>query len=239
MYAILVKEINTFFSSLIGYVVIGTFLVVMGLVMFVFPDSSVLEGNFANLDTLFIFAPMIFMFLIPAVTMRTLAEEQQTGTIELLVTRPVTDAQIVLAKFFACVILVVFALLPTLAYYYTVYNLGATPGNLDTGGIMGSYIGLLFLAASFVAVGLFASSLTNNQIVSAGHVFVLFLFHGLRFFEPTACVLRPYRRHCSIVGHPIPLRFHESWRAGQPRPDLFHICHHLVLNGYQPLLGAA
>jgi ABC-2 type transport system permease protein len=166
MFSILKKEINTFFSSLIGYVVIGTFLVLMGLVMFVFPDYSVLDGNFANLDTLFSMSPMIFMFLIPAVTMRTLAEEQQTGTIELLVTRPVSDWQIVSAKFLACLILVVFALLPTLTYYFTVYQLGAPAGNLDSGGIMGSYIGLVFLAAAFVAIGVFASSLTNNQIVA-------------------------------------------------------------------------
>jgi len=178
MFAILKKEINTFFSSLIGYVVIGTFLVLMGLLMFVFPDYSVLDGNFANLDTLFGIAPMVFMFLIPAVTMRTLAEEQQSGTIELLVTRPVSDWQIVFAKFLACLVLVIFALIPTFTYYITVYQLGAPAGNLDTGGIIGSYIGLIFLAAAFVAVGIFASSLTNNQIVS----FVLATFLCFFFY---------------------------------------------------------
>ncbi len=178
MFAILTKEINTFFSSLIGYVVMGVFLVIMGLMMFVFPDYSVLDGNFANLDTLFGIAPMIFMFLIPAVTMRTLAEEHQSGTIELLVTRPVSDWQIVWAKFLACLLLVVFALLPTITYYITVRQLGAPVGNLDSGGIMGSYIGLLFLAAAFVAIGVFASSLTNNQIVS----FVLATFLCFFFY---------------------------------------------------------
>lgn len=176
MFSILKKEINAFFSSLIGYVVMGVFLVLMGLVMFVFPDYSVLDGNYASLDTLFGIAPMIFMFLIPAVTMRTLAEEQQSGTIELLVTRPVSDGQIVMAKFLASLILVIFTLIPTLLYYITVYNLGATKGNLDSGGIFGSYIGLIFLAAAFVAIGVFASSLTNNQIVA----FVLATF--LSFF---------------------------------------------------------
>lgn len=176
MFSILKKEINAFFSSLIGYVVMGVFLVLMGLVMFVFPDYSVLDGNYASLDTLFGIAPMIFMFLIPAVTMRTLAEEQQSGTIELLVTRPVSDGQIVMAKFLASLILVIFTLIPTLLYYITVYNLGATKGNLDSGGIFGSYIGLVFLAAAFVAIGVFASSLTNNQIVA----FVLATF--LSFF---------------------------------------------------------
>lgn len=166
MYAIFIKEINAFFSSLIGYIVIGIFLVLMGLVMWVFPDYSVIDGNYATLDTLFAMAPLIFLFLIPAVTMRTFAEENQTGTIELLATRPISDWQIVGGKFLACFTLVVFALLPTVLYYITVYVLGAPPGNLDSGGIMGSYVGLLFLAAAFVAIGIFASSLSNNQIVA-------------------------------------------------------------------------
>lgn len=176
MYSIFKKEINTFFSSLIGYIVIGVFLVLMGLVLWVFPEYSVLDGGYAQLDTLFSMAPMIFLFLIPAVTMRTLAEEQQTGTIELLVTRPVTDWQIVLGKYFASLALVVFALIPTALYYFTVYKLGNPPGNLDSGGILGSYIGLFFLAGAFTAIGVFASSLTNNQIVA----FVLATF--LSFF---------------------------------------------------------
>jgi ABC-2 type transport system permease protein len=166
MLPIFKKEINTFFSSLIGYIVIGVFLVLMGLLLWVFPEFSILDGAYANLDTLFAVSPMVFMFLIPAVTMRTFAEEKQTGTIELLATRPITDWQIVGGKFLACLTLVVFALLPTALYYVSVYQLGAPPGNLDSGGIMGSYIGLLFLAAAFSAIGVFASSLTNNQIVA-------------------------------------------------------------------------
>lgn len=166
MYAIFKKEINTFFASPIGYIVIGVFLVLMGLLLWVFPDYSILDGSYANLDTLFSLAPTVFMFLIPAVTMRSLAEEKQTGTIELLVTRPITDWQIVGGKFLACMCLVVFALIPTVIYYISVYRLGAPVGNLDSGGIMGSYIGLLFLAGAFVAIGVFASSLSNNQIIS-------------------------------------------------------------------------
>jgi len=160
------KEINSFFSSLIGYMVIGVFLILMGLVLFVFPDTSLLTGGYATLDTLFGTAPIVFLFLIPAVTMRTLAEEQSSGTIELLVTRPLSDWEIVLGKFLASFLLVVFALIPTFTYYLTVYFLGAPQGNLDSGGIIGSYIGLLFLAGAFVSIGVFASSLTNNQIVS-------------------------------------------------------------------------
>jgi ABC-2 type transport system permease protein len=166
MLPIFFKEINAFFSSLIGYIVVGTFLVLMGLLLWVFPEYSILDSNYATLDTLFGIAPMVFMFLIPAVTMRAFAEEKQSGTIELLVTWPITDWQIVGGKFLACFVLVVFALLPTLLYYFSVHQLGAPVGNIDSGGTIGSYIGLLFLAGAFVAIGVFASSLTNNQIVA-------------------------------------------------------------------------
>jgi len=179
MVAIYFREINAFFSSLIGYVVIGVFLVLMGLLLWVLPEYSILDSRFATLDTLFAMAPQVFLFLIPAVTMRSFAEEMQTGTLELLVTRPLSDWQIVTGKFLACLTLVIFALLPTLLYYFTVYQLGAPPGNLDSGGIFGSYIGLLFLAAAFVAIGLFASSLTQNQIVA----FLLAAFLCFFFFQ--------------------------------------------------------
>lgn len=185
MTSIFWKEINTFFSSLIGYIVIGVFLIIMGLVLFIFPDTSLLEYNVASLDQLFLMAPLVFMFLIPAVTMRSFAEEQQDGTIELLTTRPLSDLSIVLGKFFACLLLVVFALLPTLLYYVTVYQLGAPVGNLDSGAIAGSYFGLIFLAAIFASIGIFASSLTSNQIVSfVLATFLCFLFHyGFYYFS--------------------------------------------------------
>ncbi|HNE28669.1 MAG TPA: gliding motility-associated ABC transporter permease subunit GldF [Saprospiraceae bacterium] len=166
MLSIFRKEINAFFSSLVGYIVVGIFLVAMGLWLWVFPASSILESGYATLDMLFSMAPMIFLFLIPAITMRSFAEEKQSGTIELLVTRPLSDWQIVGGKFLASLALVVFALLPTVLYYITVYQLGAPKGNLDSGGIAGSYIGLLFLAGAFAAIGIFASALTNNQIVA-------------------------------------------------------------------------
>ncbi|RMG79174.1 MAG: gliding motility-associated ABC transporter permease subunit GldF [Bacteroidetes bacterium] len=185
MLSIYRKEINSFFSSLIGYIVIGVFLIVLGLVMWVFADTSILSFNYASLDQLFDMAPMIFMFLIPAITMRSFAEEQQNGTIELLVTRPVTDLEIIFGKFFANLTLVIFAILPTLVYYYTVYELGSPKGNLDSGAILGSYIGLIFLAAAFVAIGLFASSLTHNQIIAfILATFLCFIFYwGFWFFS--------------------------------------------------------
>jgi len=166
MLSVFQKEINAFFSSIIGYMVIGVFLVVMGLVMWVFPESSILEHNYATLDQLFNIAPLIFMFLIPAITMRSFAEEQQNGTIELLSTKPIREMEIILGKYFANLVLLIFALIPTLLYFYTVHELGSPKGNLDSGAILGSYIGLIFLGACFVSIGLFASSLTNNQIVS-------------------------------------------------------------------------
>ncbi len=179
MLSIFTKEINAFFSSLIGYIVIGVFLIVLGLVMFVFPDTSLLNYSYATLDQLFSIAPQIFMFLIPAVTMRSFSEEQQTGTIELLVTRPLRDIDIVLGKFLASFTLIIFALIPTLLYYYTVYQLGSPKGNLDSGAIMGSYIGLLLLAMAFISTGIFASSLSKNQIIA----FILSTFLCFFFYS--------------------------------------------------------
>lgn len=177
MYSIFRKEINSFFSSLIGYIVILVFLVAMGMFVWVFPGSNALDFGYASLDPLFFYAPWVFMFLIPAVTMRSFAEEIKSGTIELLTTRPVTDIQIILGKYFAAVFLVVFSLLPTLIYYYTIYTLGSPKGNLDSGAIWGSYIGLVFLSSSFAAIGIFSSSLTSNQIISfIISVFLCFVF---------------------------------------------------------------
>lgn len=170
MVTLLKKELSSFLNSLIGYIVISVFLISIGLFMWVFPSSggqfNVLDAGYANIDTLFIIAPWVFMFLVPAVTMRSFSEEKRTGTIELLLTRPLTDWQIIFAKYFAGFLLVVFSLLPTLIYYFSVRTLGNPPGNIDTGGMWGSYLGLLFLAAGFVAIGIFASSVTDSQIIA-------------------------------------------------------------------------
>lgn len=172
------KEVNSFFSSLIGYMVISVFLIMIGLFMWVFSETNILDYNYATLEQLFSIAPLVFLFLIPAITMRSFAEENQKGTIEFLATKPLTDLQIVLGKYFANLTLVFFALLPTLIYYYSVYNLGSPPGNLDSGGILGSYIGLSFLAAVFTAIGMWASSITDNQIVAfIFGAFLCFFFH--------------------------------------------------------------
>jgi ABC-2 type transport system permease protein len=163
---ILHKEITGFFSSLVAYMAIGIFLLITSLFLWVFPDSSILDYGYAGLDSLFNIAPYVFVFLIPAVTMRSLAEEKKEGTFELLATRPLTDWQIVLGKYLACLLIVVLALIPTLIYYSTVYQLGITKGNVDTGAVIGSYVGLLLLGGAFTSIGIFASSLSKNQIIS-------------------------------------------------------------------------
>lgn len=153
--------------------VIVVFLLITGLFLWVFQsDFNIMSFGYANLDSLFILAPWVFLFLVPAVTMRSFAEEKRTGTIEMLLTKPLSDWQIVTAKYSAGVALVVMALIPTLIYYLSVYCLSLPVGNVDSGGIWGSYIGLFFLSATFVSIGIFCSSITSNQILA----FILSVF---------------------------------------------------------------
>ncbi|MGC3944970.1 MAG: gliding motility-associated ABC transporter permease subunit GldF [Chryseolinea sp.] len=166
MLQIFSKEFSSFLNSLIAYVVVGVFLLAIGLLMWVFPDSSVLDYGYADMSTLFTLGPYVFIFLIPAITMRSFSEEKKGGTLELLFTKPLTDLDIILGKFLACFALVLLALLPTLVYYYSLYTLGNPKGNVDTPGIIGSYIGLAMLAAAFCSIGVMASSLSANQIVA-------------------------------------------------------------------------
>ncbi|MFN8255795.1 MAG: gliding motility-associated ABC transporter permease subunit GldF [Bacteroidales bacterium] len=167
MFQLLKKEISSFFSSLIGYIVVIVFLLSTAMFLWIFPgDFNLLDNGYASLDSFFILAPWVFLFLVPAVTMRLFADEKKSGTIELLFTKPFTDFQIIAAKYLSGLLLVLLSLLPTFIYYISVYMLGSEPGNLDTGGTWGSYIGLFFLAAIYVAIGLFSSSLSENQIIS-------------------------------------------------------------------------
>jgi ABC-2 type transport system permease protein len=170
MLTLYIKEIRSFLSSLIGYIAIGVFITLIGVFMWIIPSegggSNVLDNGFANIDPLFFIAPWVYLFLIPAITMRSFSEEKKTGTIELLLTRPLTDLQIVLAKYFAGFTLVLISLLPTLIYYYSVHVLGYPKGNIDTGGMWGSYVGLLFLGAGFVSIGVFASAIAENQVIA-------------------------------------------------------------------------
>ncbi len=167
MFILLKKEISGFFSSLTGYIVIVVFLIVNGLFMWVFKgDLNVLDNGYSTLETLFIIAPWVFLFLVPAITMRMFSEEKRSGTIELLLTRPLNDMEIILAKYLAAILLILLSLLPTLIYFWSVIRLGSPPGNIDTGGTWGSYIGLFFLSGIYAAIGLFISSTTENQIVA-------------------------------------------------------------------------
>jgi ABC-2 type transport system permease protein len=165
MRALIVKEVRAFLGSLIGHIVIVVFLLITGLFLWVFPDN-ILDQGYADLAPLFYLAPWVFLFLVPAVTMRSFSEERRTGTIELLLTRPITELTLVLSKYTAAVLLVLMALVPTLVYYWSIGQLAVPAWNIDTGGTWGSYLGLLFLAACFAAIGIFASALTDSQVVA-------------------------------------------------------------------------
>lgn len=167
MISLYIKEIKSYLSSLLGYIFIGVFLIVAGLFLWVFPNfNNVIVSGYADLQGLFSISKFLFLFLVPAITMRTFAEEKRTGTIELLFTKPLSDTQIILAKFLSCLTLLIIALIPTFIYVISVYNLGAVPGNIDMGSTWGSYLGLVFLGSAFISIGMFASSITSNQIVA-------------------------------------------------------------------------
>lgn len=181
MLALYYKELTSFFNSFIGYLVIGIFIIINGLVLWIFPSQfNILDSGYANMDSLFILAPWIFLFLVPAVTMRLFSDEKKSGTIEFILTKPLSDLQIIFAKYLAGFSIVVLALIPTLLYFLSVYILGNPQGNIDSGGTWGSYIGLLFLSAVYVAIGLFSSSISENQIISflTGMVISLIAFIG-------------------------------------------------------------
>lgn len=165
MYSICIKELNRFFSNLTGYIAIVLFLLVCGIYLFVLPDSSILNNNYATLDSFFAVAPWILMFLIPALTMHMLSDEFKSGTFELLKTKPLTAWQIILGKYSAVLFVMLFVMVPTLLYVLTVNELASQAG-IDAGGLLGSYVGLFLLAAAFAAVSLCCSSFTTNAVVA-------------------------------------------------------------------------
>src|ERR1700744_4557528 len=152
MRSIFIKEINSFFSSIVGYVALLVFLVACSLFLWIIPEYSILDYGYASMERFFAIAPWLLLLLVPAVTMRSFADEYRTGTIEWLSTKPLTDLDIILGKYFATLALIVFALLPTFVYIHTISNLSYPDVGLDTGALIGSYIGLFFLAATFGAV---------------------------------------------------------------------------------------
>ncbi|AEL24429.1 gliding motility-associated ABC transporter permease subunit GldF [Cyclobacterium marinum] len=179
MLSLFKKEVNAFFSNLSAYLITAVFLVSLGLIVWVFPGTSVLDYGYADLEPLFSYTPFVFIFLLPAITMRMVAEEKKSGTWELLKTSPLKNYQIVLAKYLAALVLLVFSLIPTLVYYFSIFQLGDTIGNIDSAGFFGAYIGLFLVGALFASVGLFSSSISSNQIVSfVIAVFLSFLLYG-------------------------------------------------------------
>ena len=193
MWSICKKELNQFFSSLTGYIAIILFLLINGVFLFVLNDSSIFEFGYASLGKFFELAPWVLMFLVPAITMRSLSEEFRAGTFEILKTKPLSSWQIVLGKYFSILIVLLLAILPTIIYIITIKALSAQ-GGIDGGGILGSYIGLFFLVAVFAAIGLCCSGFTNNAVVafllSAFSCLILYFgFNALSklpFFENSA-----------------------------------------------------
>jgi ABC-2 type transport system permease protein len=182
MISLFLKEIRGFLYSFTGIMVIVTYLAINSAFLWILPgEFHLLDSGWANIDGLFILSPWVFMFLLPAITMRMFSEEKRNGTLELLFTKPLSEWQIVGAKFLAAFLLVLFALLPTLLYFYSIYQLGAPIGSIDIGGTWGSYIGLLLLGGSYAAIGLFASSLTDNPIIAflLGAFLSFLIFFGL------------------------------------------------------------
>jgi len=205
MLTILKKEINIFFSSLIAYIVISVFLTATGLFVWILPGVNIFEYGYATLQEMFKIGPWVFMFLIPAITMRFFAEERSTGTLEIITTKPVTDLSIVMGKYCSGLLLVLFSLLPTLLYFYSVYMLADPLGNVDIGGTWGSYLGLLLLGGGYVSIGLFASSITNNQIIAfITGMFICFVLYALTSWireYTTMSSIDPILQSLSIQAH--------------------------------------
>jgi ABC-2 type transport system permease protein len=184
MWVLFQKEVSAFFSSLEGYLIVIVFMLINGLFMWVFPGgNNILEGGYSTIGSLFEISPWIFLFLIPAITMRSFSEEKKSGTLDVLFTRPISMIQIVMAKYLAAVALAIIALIPTLIYYISVIKLGSPEGNIDHGATWGSYIGLVLLAASYASIGIFSSTLSENIIVSfVSGVFLCFIaFSGFNY----------------------------------------------------------
>lgn len=204
MNVILLREIKSFFGSATGYLVIAIFLLLNGLFLWVFDgEYNILQSGFADLSPFFTLSPWIFLFLIPAVTMRSFSDERKQGTLELLLTKPLTTWQIVCGKFLGSFVLILIAILPTLVYVYVLQGLGLPEGNLDTGSTAGSYLGLLFLAAGYCAIGIFTSSLTENQIVAflLSVILCFLIYFGFSALGNTSAALQQYLSPLGMSAH--------------------------------------
>ena len=202
MKALLIREIKSFFGSPIGYLVVGLFLLITGLFLWVFTgDFNILNSGYADLSPFFKLTPWIFIFLIPAITMRSFSEEIKQGTIELLFTKPIRLWQIVLGRYLGAFTLVLIALLPTLLYVWVLSSYGAPAGSIDLGSTWGSYFGLLFLASTYISIGVFTSTLTENQIVSfiLAVLFSFIIYYGFEAVSNTFNM--PFISNLGIESH--------------------------------------
>lgn len=200
MKSIVLREIKSFFGSPIGYLVIAIFLLLNGLFLWVFEgEYNILNSGFADLSPFFTISPWILIFLIPAVTMRSFSDEKKQGTIELLMTKPIAVWEIVGGKFFGAFLLIVMAIIPTFIYVYVIYGLGMPAGNMDMGSTLGSYFGLSFLIASYTAIGIFTSTLSENQIVA--FILAVFLCFILYFgFQGMASLFKNFGDVIALFG---------------------------------------
>ncbi len=200
MKSLFLKEIQSFFSSLTGYLIIVVYLLANSLMLWVIPGNfNLFDNGYASLEPLFVLSPWLFLFLVSAVTMKSIAEEKRMGTLEILLTKPLTEFQIVASKYMASISLVILAIIPSLVFYISIYQMGNPQGNIDMGGTLGSYIGLFFLASIYTAIGLFASTLTDNQIVAfiVSILFSLFMYLG---FDTIATMLPDALQWISSLG---------------------------------------
>ena len=200
MRSIVLREIKSFFGSPIGYLVIAVFLIGNGLFLWVFEgEYNILNSGFSDLSPFFNLAPWILIFLIPAVTMRSFSDEKKQGTLELLLTKPLSIWEIVYGKFLGSVLLIVIAIIPTFIYVWAIYGLGMPEGNIDMGSTIGSYFGLLFLISGYCAIGVFTSTLSENQIVA--FIIAVFLCFFFYFgFESVATLLPSFQGIISPFG---------------------------------------
>ncbi|MFC4220478.1 gliding motility-associated ABC transporter permease subunit GldF [Flagellimonas marina] len=181
MFAIFKREVRSFFTSPIGYLIVGSFLLLNGLFLWVFRgEYNIFDYGFADLGNFFLLAPWIFIFLVPAITMKSFSEERKMGTLELLLIKPISVWKLVLGKFWGAALLCIIAVIPTVIYVFTISGLGMTEGNYDLGMVLGSYFGLLFLISTYTAIGLFASTLSDNQIIAflVGILLCFLMFNG-------------------------------------------------------------
>lgn len=201
MWSICKKELNQFFSNLTGYIAIVLFLLINGIFLFMLKDSSIFEYGYASLDKFFELAPWVLMFLVPAITMRSLSDEFKAGTFETLKTRPLTAWQIVWGKYFSVLLVILIVIIPTFIYIITIKTLSAT-GSIDSGGITGSYIGLFLLAAVFAAISLCCSSFTSNAVVAflVSAFMCLILYFGFNAISRLPVLQGSYDYYVEMLG---------------------------------------